>query len=357
MVRPALFALEPERAHRWAGATLRMVGGWRPVARWLRARTTLADPRLTVRLWGLTFPNPVGLAAGFDKGCEWVAGLLALGFGFLEVGTVTAVPHPGNPPPRLMRVPEAEALVNRLGFNNPGAEVARDRLRCLTQRLVPLGVNIGRTPTTPSERAISDYLRAIEILYPYADYLALNVSSPNTPGLRQLEDPVRLDELLSAVGERCRQMADAPGGRARPLLLKISPDLSTDRLERVVEIALSRRVAGIIATNTTVSREDVHVPVNEEGGVSGRPLAARSTAIVQRIFRQVQGKLAIIGVGGIFSAEDAYAKIQAGASLVQIYTGLVYRGPALVKRINTGLLALCQRDGFASIQLAVGGRA
>lgn len=354
LVRPVLFALEAERAHRWVGAGLQAVGAIPPLVRWLRARTSLADPRLTVRLWGLEFPNPVGLAAGFDKGGEWVAGLPALGFGFLEVGTITAAPHQGNPPPRLFRVREAEALINRLGFNNPGAQLARNRLRRLTQRLIPVGVNVGGIPSRTPQETGADYLRAVEAVWPYADYLVLNVSSPNTPGLRALQDPRRLEDLLTIVCQRMRQLAGGPEGRRCPLLLKISPDLPVEGLERLIEVALRYQLDGVIATNTTQSREGLPASVSAEGGLSGRPLAARSTAVIQRIFQQVRGKLAIIGAGGIFSAEDAYAKIRAGASLVQIYTGLVYRGPGLVKRINAGLLALCQRDGFSSIQVAVG---
>ncbi|MBI3292638.1 MAG: quinone-dependent dihydroorotate dehydrogenase [Elusimicrobia bacterium] len=346
--------MDAERAHRWVGTWLKALGSVPPLVRWLRSRTTLVDPRLSVRLWDLTFPNPVGLAAGFDKGCEWVAGLPALGFGFLEVGTITPLPHGGNPSPRLFRAVKDEALINRLGFNNPGAKVARERLRRFTQRLIPIGVNIGKTPTTPQEDAISDYLNALEALFHYADYLVLNVSSPNTQGLRQFEAPSRLEELLSAVCERHRQLAGRAGGHRPPLLVKISPDLSPEQLEQVTEAALRHHLGGIIATNTTVSREGLRTLVTQEGGVSGLPLVARSTAVIQRIFRQVKGRLAVIGVGGIFSAEDAYAKIRAGASLIQIYTGLVYRGPGLVKRVNAGLLALCQRDGFSSVQAAVG---
>jgi dihydroorotate dehydrogenase len=308
---------------------------------------------LAQRLWGLNFPNPVGLAAGFDKNAEVPDPMLRLGFGFVEVGTVTPRPQPGNPRPRCFRLPEHQAMINRFGFNNQGLEamVRRLALRRRLRRPGLVGANIGRNKD--STDAVADYVAGVYALAPLADYLVINVSSPNTPGLRALQDREPLRELLTAVlevrGEMCLK-------RTPPLLLKIAPDLGSEDLEAVVEVSLETGIDGLIISNTTLDRSgvaDVAVAA-EAGGLSGRPLFAASTRMLAEAWRLAGGRLPLIGVGGIASAEDAYAKIRAGASLIQLYTALVYQGPRLVREIRRTLPALLERDGFTSLGMAVG---
>ncbi len=335
---PLLRLLEPETAHR--------------LAIWALKRGLVADPDpfadeiLRIRLWGLDFANPLGLAAGFDKNAETLGN--PLGFGFLEVGSVTPRPQPGNPRPRLFRLPADGAVINRMGFNNDGLEKVAGRLGGRPRGRI-VGVNLGKN--RDSADAAADYAAGVRALAGLADYLVVNVSSPNTPGLRDLQGRERLGELLTAVGEARETTPARP-----PLLLKIAPDLSRDDLRDIVEVAVSAGVEGVIATNTTSQRPDglSDRRRTEAGGLSGRPLFASSTRVLSEIYRLSGGRLALIGVGGIETADQAYAKIRAGASLVQLYTALVYHGPGLVGRIKRGLAERLRADGFASLEQAVG---
>jgi dihydroorotate dehydrogenase len=298
---------------------------------------------------GLELAHPVALAAGLDKDGHAVSGLYALGFSAVEVGTVTPRPQPGNPPPRLFRLPEQGALINRLGFNNAGAEAAATHLRAALWRPGPLGINIGKNKDTPLDQAAEDYLLCVSRLAPHADYLVVNASSPNTPGLRQLQEPDRLAALLGQV--RARMDAVAPG---RPLFLKIAPDLGAEAIDGVVDVALAAGAVGLIATNTTITRPFAHPLAGEPGGLSGRPLRFLATETLRRAARRADGRLALWGVGGVATAEDVYERLRAGASVVQVYTGLVYQGPGLVRRLLEGLQALLRRDGFARLSDAIG---
>lgn len=358
LIRPLLFSLPAERAHHLTGRVLGTALATRGARELARGRFRVDDPALRVSRWGIDFPNPVGLAAGFDKSGEAFNALGALGFGFVEIGTVTALAQPGNPRPRLFRLPADGALLNRLGFNNPGAEAVAARLRRTPVEPV-LGVNLGKSKATPLEEATEDYLRSLDLLEPFARYLVVNVSSPNTPGLRQLQDAEPLRALLRALRERARELAAARGEPPRPLLLKIAPDLTDAQVVEVVGIAREEEIGGIIATNTTVSREGLRTPRAEvealgAGGVSGRPLRERALEVVSLVYRESAGALPVVGVGGIFDARDAWERIRAGASLVQLYTGFVYGGPATVREINRGLLRLLRREGFRSVEEAVG---
>ncbi|MFY1671728.1 quinone-dependent dihydroorotate dehydrogenase [Plantactinospora sp. WMMB334] len=326
MVRPALFRLgggDAETAHEW---TLRRLAGLSrsPAAlALLRARYAVSAPR---RVFGLDFPNPVGLAAGMDKDGVALPAWPALGFGFVEVGTVTAHPQPGNPRPRLFRLPGSAAVINRMGFNNSGAEALARRLAGLRRPLgVPLGISLGKSRVTALDDAVADYLASYRALAPYGDYFAVNVSSPNTPGLRSLQDRAHLDGLLTAlVGEK-------------PILVKIAPDLTEPAIAELLQVCLDRGAAGVIATNTTLGRDGI-APADrhragEAGGLSGRPLTARARAVVAFVHRETGGALPVVGVGGILDPADATALFDAGASLVQLYTGFVYGGPGLVRAV------------------------
>jgi len=331
-VRPLLFALDPEAAHDFSLKSLDALNCLGAVS-----LAAAALPHIPVRVLGLDFPNPVGLAAGLDKDGEHVDALAALGFGFLEIGAVTPRPQPGNPKPRVFRLPEAEALINRLGFNSRGLDAAVENLRRSRYRGI-LGVNIGKNFDTPNERASEDYLACLRKLHPYASFVTVNVSSPNTKNLRNLQQPGELDLLLAALGAERDRLAERHGRRV-PLAVKIAPDLDDAGIEAVAGCVASRGIDAVIATNTTLSREGVeHLPASREpGGLSGAPLKARATAVVARLRRALPAKVAIIGVGGIASAADAREKLDAGADLVQLYTALVYRGPGLVGEIVRGL--------------------
>jgi dihydroorotate dehydrogenase len=345
IVGPLLRLVEPETAHRIALAALRR--GLVPTARMDE------DPLLRVHLWGMTFPNPIGLAAGFDKNGEVADAMLALGFGFAEVGTVTPLPQRGNPRPRVFRLPEEVALINRLGFNNDGIAAVVDRLQ--RRRSIGaggiVGVNLG--PNRDCADPVADCVRATRLVAGAADYLVVNVSSPNTPGLRGLQEREPLTRLLAGV-----HAARAEARAGCPLLIKVAPDLTPDERRDVVEVALAEGVDGLIATNTTVSRPASLSGRNaaESGGLSGAPLFDLSTAVLADLYRRSGGRIPIIGVGGISSGEQAYAKILAGASLVQLYTALVYQGPVLVRRICQDLARRLRADGFASVAEAVGSR-
>lgn len=349
MVRPLLFRIDPEAAHNLAIRFLAAMGDSALIS--AIADPAPPDPALRQRLWGLDFPNPVGMAAGFDKNAECVPALERLGFGFVEVGTITPRPQPGNEGVRLYRLPLDEALINRLGFNSRGADAAAASLARLTARRRPLGVNLGRNKATPNERAAEDYLAGLRHLYPYGDYFAVNVSSPNTPGLRALQSRAQLAELLGSLQAEAARLSRPP----KPLLLKVSPDLNERELEDVVVIARQTGIAGLIATNTTTRRDNLRTPAPPaDGGVSGKPLRELNTRVVAALYRLSGGAIPIIGVGGIHSGADAYEKVRAGASLVQVYTGLVFEGPRLPGRVVRELGELLRRDGFDHIAAAVG---
>jgi dihydroorotate dehydrogenase len=333
-IRPLLFALDPETAHRLSLKSLDLLA--RLGAAWLIASEA---PPLPVRAMGLHFPNPLGLAAGLDKNGEHIDGLAALGFGFLEIGAVTPRPQPGNPRPRLFRLREADALINRLGFNNLGVDALVENLRGCGYRGV-LGVNIGRNFDTPNERAADDYIACLRKVYAHASFVTANVSSPNTRELRALQAPDSFDALIAALAAE-RDALAARHGRRVPLAVKIAPDADEGAIEMIADRVVSRGIDAVIATNTTVSREGVeHLRASaEHGGLSGAPLRARATAVVAKLRRALPANIAIIGVGGIASAADAREKLDAGANLVQIYTALVYRGPKLVGEIVRGLAA------------------
>jgi dihydroorotate dehydrogenase len=347
LLRSLLFLLPPETAHTFTMWTLGLLSHLPGVSRALRRR--MAPVELPVEVAGVRWPNPVGLAAGLDKDAHAVDGLFALGFGAVEVGTLTPRPQPGNPKPRLFRLPEHRALINRMGFNNGGAGAAAARLATRTWRPGPLGVNIGKNKDTAITDAVVDYVACVDRLAALGDYVVVNASSPNTPNLRQLQEPEALTALLQAVRARLDQVA--PG---RPLFLKIAPDLAPEAVDAVVDVALACGIQGLIATNTTVSRPVEHALAREQGGLSGAPVRPLADAVIARAAQRAAGRLAIIGVGGIFTAEDAYAKIRAGASAVQLYTGFIYGGPATAGRIVKGLAALLARDGFRSVRDAVG---
>jgi dihydroorotate dehydrogenase len=333
-VRPLLFALEPESAQ---SLSLECLDGLSRLG--LASLLGCSAPRIPVRAMGLDFPNPVGLAAGLDKDAAHIDALAALGFGFVEVGAVTPRPQPGNPGPRVFRLPEAEAMINRLGFNSRGVEAFVENIRQSRGTHI-VGVNIGRNADTPNEKALDDYIACLRKVYPHAAFVTANVSSPNTRNLRELQRADELDAFLAAlVAERDRLAREH--GRRVPLAVKISPDLDDAGIEAVADRVAARGIEAIVATNTTVSREGVeHLPAGrEQGGLSGAPLKARATAVVARLRRSLPSSTAIIGVGGIASAADAREKLDAGANLVQLYTALVYRGPRLVSEIVRGLAA------------------
>jgi dihydroorotate dehydrogenase, subfamily 2 len=325
-------------------------------------------PSLPVELFGLRFPNPVGLAAGMDKYADAVPAWAALGFGFSELGGVTWHAQPGNPQPRLFRAVAEESIVNRMGFNNPGAEALAAKLaewRALGRwPNHPVGINLGKSKITPLEKAAEDYANSFRVLLPQADFFVVNVSSPNTPNLRQLQDKAALEEIISAMQEveSPKSKVQSREEKKKPILVKVAPDLSFEALDEIAELAIARGLAGIVATNTTISRPETnHAQIQrvyaETGGLSGRPLGSRSTEIIRHLYRQTNGKVPIIGVGGIFNADDAWEKITAGASLIQIYTSLVYRGPGVAKDIVRGLLERMEEEGHRELSQAVGTRA
>jgi len=331
--RPVLFSLDPERAHSLALAGLDLA------ARWGLQTPPASSQQVAPRtVMGLSFPNPVGLAAGLDKNAAHIPAMAALGFGFLEVGTITPRPQPGNPKPRLFRLPEAEALINRMGFNNQGVDALLSNIRSSKHRGI-LGINIGKNFDTPIERAAEDYLSAFRRVHGLASYVTVNISSPNTQNLRKLQGAAELKALLGALAQ-LRDECGRTQGRHIPIAVKIAPDLSEAELDDVADILLSERMDAVIATNTTLSREGVSsLPHGQEtGGLSGRPVRERSLAVIKALSKRLDGKLPIIGVGGISDAASAQAALDAGASLIQIYTGLIYRGPALIDEICRALV-------------------
>jgi len=335
-IRALLFRLEPERAHRLTLQMLALAGAIPALRSGLRRIFSFEDPGLRVRAFGLEFANPVGLAAGYDKDGLAMHGLACLGFGHLELGTVTLAPQQGNPRPRLFRLVEDKALINRMGFPNQGVSRLLERLRSRPANTV-LGINIGKSADTPIEEASRDYARLMELVYESADYLAINVSSPNTIGLRQLQGRRYLEDLLSDLADtRARLIAES--GKSRPVLVKLAPDLGAYELEEAIEVIQGTGMDGVIVANTTTSRDGLRArSMDETGGLSGLPLFRRSTAMIQQVRAQTGGGLPIIGVGGVFGPEEAIEKLNAGAALIQVYTGLIYRGPGLIREILAAL--------------------
>jgi dihydroorotate dehydrogenase len=343
LARTLLFALDPEAAH---DLSLRALRGAHALGAPGLTQPSLPDD--PVEAMGLRFPNPVGLAAGLDKNGAFIEPLSALGFGFVEVGTVTPRPQPGNPRPRVFRLPQANALINRLGFNNEGLQAMLPRLRALPPRIV-LGVNLGKNADTPLPSAADDYVAGLQAVYPHARYVTINISSPNTRDLRSLQDGGELDALLARLDEARARLADQHGRRV-PIAVKIAPDLADAELTRIADSLVAHGLDAVIATNTTVARERVAaLPDGQQaGGLSGQPLFERSTQVVRVLAQHLKGALPIIGVGGILSGSDAVEKLRAGATLVQIYTGLVYRGPALIADCRRAVDAYRARSGAAA---------
>jgi dihydroorotate dehydrogenase len=330
LARAALFKLDPEVAH---DLTLKSLSALGPGAALFGAGADAAESR---KVMGIDFPNPVGLAAGLDKNGDYIDALAALGFGFIEIGTVTPRPQPGNPKPRMFRLVEHDAIINRLGFNNGGLEKLLANVERASFRGV-LGINIGKNFDTPLERAVDDYLACLEAVYARATYVAVNISSPNTKNLRDLQSSEKLDELLGALMSKRASLAK--GARPKPLLVKVAPDLDDEQVDAIAALALKHSVDGLIATNTTISRAEIagHKHAGELGGLSGRPLFVRSTDVLRKLSTALGGKVALIGVGGIMNGADAHAKVAAGASLVQLYTGFVYGGPELIAQARRAL--------------------
>jgi len=355
--RPLLFRKDPESSHEMI---LALLARSEFLCSTIEEFFKIDDERLVIKIGPLTFPNPVGLAAGFDKNAVAPKAISSFGFGFMEIGAITAQAQPGNPKPRLYRLPEDDALINRLGFNNEGAAAIALKLDRLRARgawpKIPLGMNIGRTKIVETKDAVADFLACFEKLFPHGDFFTLNVSSPNTPNLRDLQEKSLLHDLLSAVQEKNRQLAGGVKIEPKPVFVKIAPDMDFTQVDEIIEVVESAKVAGIVATNATAfMRENLksrHGP--QPGGLSGRPITALVTSFIAHIHKSTRGRLPIIGVGGIFDAQDAYDKIKAGANAVQIYTGWIYEGPGAVKRINKGLLQLIERDGLSQISQAVG---
>jgi dihydroorotate dehydrogenase len=324
-VRPLLFSLDAERAHHLTIRLLRNASHFDPALRILKSLQPLSKPKT---LFGVNFPNPIGLAAGLDKNGAALPAWAALGFGFIEIGTVTAKAQPGNPKPRIFRLPAQQALINRLGFNNDGADAIARRLAALRESrrwpAVPVGINIGKSRATPLERATDDYLYSFRMLRDFADYIALNISSPNTPGLRELQEPEKLSELLYVI-------AKETGTAPKPLVVKISPDLSGAELKAILAVCEQNGVSGIIASNTTLDHSSIPPQLDQAGGLSGGPLRDKSTVLVREI--AARSTIPVIASGGIFDAESAREKFQAGAQLIQLYTGFVYRGPQVLREI------------------------
>ena len=355
VARPVLFNYDSEEIH---NRTLRYLGKLSRNRVGLEMIESFYGPaHLPTQLFGLQFPNPVGLAAGMDKKAEAVPAWAAFGFGFSELGGVTALGQPGNPQPRMFRAIDDEALINRMGFNNPGAEAVAERLRYWKNSGFwpnhPVGINLGKSKVTPLEEAAQDYATSFRLLRPYADFFVVNVSSPNTPNLRQLQDKEALFEIFKALN------AENTGSAPRPILVKIAPDLTFEAVDEILELAIPCKIAGIVATNTTLSRPNSTAPAlakvySETGGLSGRPLCERSTEVIRHLYRRSEGTLPIVGVGGIFNDADAWEKIRAGASLVQVYTGLVYEGPGIARQIVEGLAARMSEAGLKQISEVVG---
>jgi len=339
LIKPIFFKFDPEKVHHFVVKRLNWFHDHFPLGKTiLRSSFDVHIKGLEREVFGIRFKNPVGLAAGFDKNGEYIEALSHLGFGFIEVGTVTPLPQPGNDLPRMFRLTEDSAIINRMGFNNKGVDILAERLRALKVKdaSIVIGGNIGKNKNTPNEEATSDYVKCFDRLFDVVDYFVVNVSSPNTPGLRALQEKGPLTELLNTLQQRNNK-----NNISRPILLKIAPDLTNEQLDDIIDIVKETGIAGVIATNTTISRADLYTPAelaNETGGLSGKPLTLRSTEVIRYLADKSGRAFPIIGVGGIHSAQDAKDKLEAGASLVQLYTGFIYEGPGLIKRICKALI-------------------
>jgi dihydroorotate dehydrogenase len=361
LVRPVLFTQNPEVIHDHMIHALGCVGRFDVLCE--AVESFCGAPELPVNAFGLTFPNPVGLAAGMDKQAEALPTWAAMGFGFTELGAVTRHAQPGNDSPRVFRVVQHEAVINRMGFNNPGAEAVAATLLNWRQRgrwpTHPVGMNLGKSKITPLSEAPSDYAFSFRVLWPLLDFFVVNVSSPNTPNLRQLQDKSALNDILTALQQTQSELVATTGQTPKPILVKVAPDLSFEALDEILALVSPCRVAGIIATNTTITRPETSEAgpqrlYREAGGLSGKPLRARSTEVITHLYRQSKGRVPIIGVGGIFSVEDAWEKITAGSTLLQVYTGMIYEGPSLARDLVTGLRAKMQSHGIKTLADAVG---
>ena len=331
-IKPILFLFDPEWVHHTVFSTLKLIHRIPGMGNLIMGFYQVKDQRLERKLFGLTFPNPVGLAAGFDKDAKLYKELSNFGFGFIEIGTLTPKPQPGNPKKRLFRLPEDGGLINRMGFNNEGVEAAIERLK--RNKGILIGGNIGKNKLTPNEEAVSDYVQCFEVLFSHVDYFVVNVSSPNTPNLRALQDKEPLTHLLQTLKDLNHSKS-----KPKPILLKIAPDLTEEQLVDIIDIITSVKIDGVIATNTTLSREGLHSKNKSEmGGLSGKPVTKKSTEVIRFLHKKSKNAFPIIGVGGIHSLKDAIEKLEAGASLVQLYTGFVYEGPGVVKKINKAIL-------------------
>ena len=343
LIKPLLFQFDPEKVHYFVTRNLKRFNRFPGGTAFSRMLWDMEDTRLEKEVFGLKFNNPVGLAAGFDKNAEMIYEMGNLGFGFVEVGTVTPLPQPGNLKPRMFRLPPDKALINRMGFNNQGVDVAAERIAAYrrdakkSQKGLIIGGNIGKNKVTPNEEAVNDYIKCFDRLFDVVDYFVVNVSSPNTPGLRALQEKEPLMHILNTLQQR-----NSKNGISRPILLKIAPDLTNEQLDDIVDIVKETKIAGIIATNTTIVREGLKSEKlsGETGGLSGKPLTERSTEVIRYLSKKSSGAFPIIGVGGIHSPEDAMEKLKAGASLIQLYTGFIYEGPGLIKRINKKILSV-----------------
>lgn len=334
LIQPILFQFDPEKVHHFTFGALQFLGKIPGMKSFWKSQYQIKHPALEREVFGLKFPNPVGLAAGFDKDGALFHELACMGFGFLELGTVTPLPQPGNDKKRLFRLPEDQAIINRMGFNNLGVDHLVSQLKKGKPDGVLIGGNIGKNKVTPNENAILDYEICFEKLFPWVDYFVVNVSSPNTPNLRDLQDKEPLTKLLKHL-----QSLNTQKSQPKPILLKIAPDLTETQLEDIVEMVQETKIAGVIATNTTISREHLKSKNQSEiGGLSGKPLTKKSTEVIRFLAQKSNGSFPIIGVGGIHSSKDALEKLEAGATLVQLYTGFIYEGPSLVKKINQAII-------------------
>ncbi|MHA6483681.1 quinone-dependent dihydroorotate dehydrogenase [Paenibacillus sp. strain BS8-2] len=356
LLKPILFKMDPEKAHHLVIDGMAAGGKVPGFTSLLNGMYGVTPPKeLKSDILGISFPHPIGLAAGLDKNGVAADGFSSIGFGFAEVGTVTPKGQIGNPQPRLFRLPPDEALINRMGFNNYGADAMAASLARRKIHRIPIAVNIGKNKDTPNELAHEDYQACIRKLYDYGDFFVVNISSPNTQGLRDLQHGDELKKLLEAVMQEMNTQAKTRGAAVKKVFVKIAPDMSEDQLTHTVSTIMDSEISGIIATNTTLSRDGLaHQNAGEAGGLSGRPLTQRSTEVIAAVYRQTGGKLPIIGSGGIFTAQDAYDKIRAGASLVEIYTAFIYKGPALLRELTSGLVECLRKDGYRNIAEAVG---
>ncbi|KAB2878560.1 quinone-dependent dihydroorotate dehydrogenase [bacterium] len=358
LIRPLLFQFDSESVHDFILNRLDHNGAF---LSYFKKSFQVNDPILNQSIFNRHFPNPIGLAAGFDKYAKAIPAWNYLGFGFAEIGTVTGQEQSGNERPRLFRLKKDQALINRFGFNNAGALKTSTALELWKIKnllhAIPLGINIGKTKVVELEKAKEDYLLSFETLWTYGDYFVVNVSSPNTPNLRELQDKSFLTDIIQILTESNSRLSKISGQLPKPILVKIAPDLNLSQIDDVLQVIESTKISGIVATNTTIERNnlrsDPHLS-KEAGGLSGKPLKKRSTEIVRHIYASTQGKILIIGVGGIFTGDDAFEKIKAGASLLQIYTGFIYEGPMVCKKINKRLIELVKRDGFKNITAVVG---